>query len=259
VEVLQILRALRIEGYGWQSHPAVMMWRGHVEALVAYAEACNADWEGRGHRDTTRLQILEFAPSVRDQPALAAAGLLPPWLGDDELHRSHQSALVRKNPEHYRRFFPNVPDDLPYLWPAPPPAAKPVEYPFSAWVVRAPTAELLGAFLEYGVVAIERRPEDDAPRRRTKRHRNLRRFAEALEPGDAVAVPLGDRELLVGEIEGGYTLLRLPPLSGRHHARRVRWRGFLPRSSLRDPAALQDPQLVFALHGEDALTRTSTR
>ena len=32
-------------------------------------------------------------------------------------HRSHQAALVRKLPEHYRRLFPDVPDDLPYIWP----------------------------------------------------------------------------------------------------------------------------------------------
>ena len=54
---------------------------------------------------------------VRTQQKLAVAGELPDWLGDESLHRSHQSALVRKDPEHYRRFFPDVPDDLPYVWP----------------------------------------------------------------------------------------------------------------------------------------------
>jgi hypothetical protein len=42
---------------------------------------------------------------------------LPSWLGEPALHRSHQSALVRKLPEHYRPLFPEVPDDLPYVWP----------------------------------------------------------------------------------------------------------------------------------------------
>ena len=54
---------------------------------------------------------------VRTQAELAAAGALPHWLGDEAVHRSHQSALVRKDPEHYRRCFPDVPDDLPYVWP----------------------------------------------------------------------------------------------------------------------------------------------
>ena len=59
----------------------------------------------------------------RSQEELADAGALPPWLGDPALHRSHQSSLVRKDPAHYRRFFPDVPDDLPYVWPVPEPAA----------------------------------------------------------------------------------------------------------------------------------------
>ena len=43
--------------------------------------------------------------------------IVPSWIGDDIFHRSHQSNLVRKFPEHYRPFFPDVPDDLPYVWP----------------------------------------------------------------------------------------------------------------------------------------------
>ena len=33
VEVLQILRALTRERYGWKSHPVVRMWAGYDEAL----------------------------------------------------------------------------------------------------------------------------------------------------------------------------------------------------------------------------------
>ncbi len=55
---------------------------------------------------------------MRDQEELAEAGELPPWLGDEAFHRSHRSALVRKDPETYAGLFPGVPDDLPYVWPA---------------------------------------------------------------------------------------------------------------------------------------------
>jgi hypothetical protein len=55
--------------------------------------------------------------AVRPQAELAAADALPPWLGDPEFHRSHQSSLVRKDPEHYGVMFPGVPDDLEYHWP----------------------------------------------------------------------------------------------------------------------------------------------
>ena len=33
------------------------------------------------------------------------------------MHRSHQSSLVRKDATHYGPLFPEVPDDLPYVWP----------------------------------------------------------------------------------------------------------------------------------------------
>ena len=55
---------------------------------------------------------------VRSQAELDAAGELPPWLGDEAFHRSHQAALVKRDPDHYRPLFPDVPDDLPYVWPA---------------------------------------------------------------------------------------------------------------------------------------------
>lgn len=39
VETLQIMRALTVPGYAWQSHPAVLMWKGYEEALAAYGMA----------------------------------------------------------------------------------------------------------------------------------------------------------------------------------------------------------------------------
>ena len=71
-----------------------------------------------GFADTVLDTLLAEAPaSPRTQADLARRRRLPPWLGRRALHRSHQSALVRKDPVHYRPFFPNVPDDLPYVWP----------------------------------------------------------------------------------------------------------------------------------------------
>jgi hypothetical protein len=54
---------------------------------------------------------------MRTQRELAALGLLPPWLGRDDMHRAYRSALVRKMPQHYRPLFPDVEADLPYVWP----------------------------------------------------------------------------------------------------------------------------------------------
>lgn len=123
VEALQVLRGLTVPGYGWRHHPAVRMWTGYEEALVRYGlEVCRV-WRELGHQDSCAASLVAgFATHhpgapVRDQRDLAAAGELPPWLGNPEFHRSHQSALVRKAPEFYAARFPGVPDDLPYVWP----------------------------------------------------------------------------------------------------------------------------------------------
>ena len=128
VEILQILRALARPGYGWGSYPAVLMWRGHEEALGAYARAVADAWDALGFRDTTRTSIAaELAAlgidTVRSQEELAAAGQLPAWLGDPQLHRSHRSALIRKDPDHYGRHFPEDREDVPYHWPVRSPEA----------------------------------------------------------------------------------------------------------------------------------------
>jgi hypothetical protein len=123
VETIQVLRALTVPGYGWRHHPAAAMWAGYEEALVRYGlEVCTV-WCEMGRADTCATTMVEdltqaVGPrSVRSQVELAEAGEIPPWLGEKAFHLSHMAALVRKDPEHYRRFFPDVPDNLPYVWP----------------------------------------------------------------------------------------------------------------------------------------------
>lgn len=115
VEALQVLRAVTVPGYGWRNHPVAKMWRGYVPALTKYALESADAWIALGHADTVRPQVLAFAPEVAD---LTQEDLeLPPWIGDEAFHLSHRSNLVRKDPAFYRPLFPDVPDDLPYVWP----------------------------------------------------------------------------------------------------------------------------------------------
>ena len=107
VEALQTLRALVIPEYGWQSHPAIRMWMGHVPALTMYGLAMVDEWTKRGFADNTRDNIREFAPQAA-HPDYAAKILLPPWLGDPELHLSHRSNLIRKDPRFYEEVFPGT-------------------------------------------------------------------------------------------------------------------------------------------------------
>jgi hypothetical protein len=122
VECIQVVRGLTRSDYGWRHHPAVLMWKGYAEALGRYAFTMCEVWTERGFADTCAATIAvdlrdAGVTAVRHQAELAAADALPPWLGDPEFHRSHQSSLVRKDPEHYGPMFPGVPDDLEYHWP----------------------------------------------------------------------------------------------------------------------------------------------
>lgn len=116
VETLQIMRSLNT-GSGWQNHPAVRMWRGHELALWEYQIAVIREWTGRGYADTcldkTRLHLRE----ILEERNASEEEHLPPWMGDPAFHRAHQSNLVRKDPDHYREYFPDVPDNLEYIWP----------------------------------------------------------------------------------------------------------------------------------------------
>lgn len=118
VEALQMLRALVIPEYGWQSHPAVRMWMGYVPALTLYGLAMADEWTKRGFPDNTRDNIREFAPQAA-HPDYAAKIPMPPWLGEPEFHLSHRSNLIRKDARFYTPIFPDAEADLEYVWPEP--------------------------------------------------------------------------------------------------------------------------------------------
>lgn len=104
-EAKLILKTLR-QGTKWIHHPVNRMWVGYEYALAEYYNEMVTEWIRRGYQNTMQL---EEVPS--------SAVHLPPWFGNTFFHLSHQSNLVRKFPEHYRKFFPDVPDNLPYIWP----------------------------------------------------------------------------------------------------------------------------------------------
>lgn len=122
VEVIQVIRGITRPDYGWRHHPVVLMWRGYAEALGRYGVTCCEVWVESGFGDTCAATIrsdLRAAGvhTIRTQAELEAAGALPPWLGDEALHRSHRSALLRKDPQYYRDAFPGDPHDEEYVWP----------------------------------------------------------------------------------------------------------------------------------------------
>lgn len=106
VEALQILNTLEGRSQGWRNHPAVLMWEGYEPALRQYMRTMIEEWVRRGYRNTMRI------------PRSTSRYRRPPWLGDPEFHLSHRASLVRKDPGHYGKLWPDlVGSDLPYAWP----------------------------------------------------------------------------------------------------------------------------------------------
>jgi hypothetical protein len=105
VEAWQILKVLKGESVGWRNHPAVRMWAGYEDSLNEYGKEMCLEWIKRGYNDT----MLERFVCVGDPTT-------PAWLGDNRLHLSHQSNLIRKYPEYYKIHFPEVESNLSYFW-----------------------------------------------------------------------------------------------------------------------------------------------
>jgi Pyrimidine dimer DNA glycosylase len=268
VETLQVLRALELPDYGWVNHPVVRMWRGRTAALVVYGRAMVREWRARGFADSTDTLTAEFAPehAGASQYELAAAGLLPSWVGDEEVHRSHRSNLLAKDAGFYRSAFaerfPGEADDLPYTWPEPDDVpAQPAPDGVHVWIVRPRAHAELGACLMTGVVGLGTQSGIDVDatglgpaelralskelsgRRPAKDLRQLSAFLDEVRPGDPVALPIEHGAgLLLGEVVGDYDF------QGREllpHRRPARWDRVVPRSSARPPATLQDPRALF--------------
>ncbi|HET8795014.1 MAG TPA: MSMEG_6728 family protein [Arthrobacter sp.] len=242
VETLQILRALVIPDYGWRRHPAVLMWSGYVPALTLYGLAMVAEWVGRGHEDGTQANILEFAPGVLDDGDIP----MPPWLGDHEFHRGHQSNLILKSPAFYQARFPGVDGGLPYVWPEPAEHTPPhdPEAGSRLWICSSGTGTARAPAPTPGGQPRELTMPAAAPGKRPspKWRRQLEAFTAVAVEGDPVAVPdAGGQRFSTGTLGK----LRIDDDGVAH--RSVRLTGKLHRHDFDYPALLQDPRTFFAV------------
>jgi hypothetical protein len=113
VETKQILQVLdpSYNKRGWINHPAVRMWRGYEWALAEYGKTICREWIRRGYKDS----LLPWFEQEQIKH-LNKRNIFPPWM-NGQFERSHRSNLLRKQPDHYRKFWPKLRDDLPYVWP----------------------------------------------------------------------------------------------------------------------------------------------
>lgn len=240
VETLQILRALVLPDYGWRRHPATRMWMGYVPALAVYGLAMVREWVSRGHADSTAALISEFAP---DSATAFNAGAgpepaMPPWLGQTEVHLSHQSNLIQKAPDFYRDRFPGIPENLPYSWPEPELELIPVEPVGSRlWIWHGPVDSSDGDALHLA-------NHPPAGRAAPKWSRQYTAFTELARVGDAAAVVVdGGARLQTGTLGA----LSTDDDGAQAARRRINFSGWLRRTDFAYPALLQDPRRFYAV------------
>ena len=67
-------------------------------------------WKERGYKDTCFDKIAAHYVSKNDHD-------YPEWLGRNDIHQSHRSMLIQKQPDFYKNVWPYEKDDLEYVWP----------------------------------------------------------------------------------------------------------------------------------------------
>jgi hypothetical protein len=114
VEAVQILNTLLDDTKaGWKNHPAVLMWAGYEKySLEVYLKAMLDEWASRGYKSPKTLEHYERLSSIIKNYSL----IEPPWV-TKKFCDSHKSNLIRKKPEYYSNLWPNMPNNLEYIWP----------------------------------------------------------------------------------------------------------------------------------------------
>lgn len=104
VEAYQIWRTLTGLSRGWKNHPAVKMWEGYTCFLAIYCNACIDEWIARGYRNNMK----KLPHCGKPHP--------PWWWGREDVTKSHQASLNRKDPTYYH--FDVSQEEYPeYVWP----------------------------------------------------------------------------------------------------------------------------------------------
>jgi len=125
VEAMQILNILTgvNKTAAWKNHPAVRMWSGYEDALKLYHNYSIEEWINRGKNNTMKLfPVKLFNISY------------PDWMHNPKLLISHRCNLLRKDFDHYVKFFDDKYDvDAPYWWPVPMKTKKKQELMVEYW------------------------------------------------------------------------------------------------------------------------------
>lgn len=90
------------------------MWTGYEGGLLAYFLRLCHELEYRG---VSAEHFIRRGWKLFGVAGFDVRPLMPRWFGYRPIHLSHASTLMRQRPTHYARLWPQVPLDMPLLWP----------------------------------------------------------------------------------------------------------------------------------------------
>jgi len=106
VEAMQTYNQITKGKGGYPHHPVNKMWQEYPNALAYYHNLCIDEWIARGYKNT--MSYISFDQSNN--------GMFPHWLGNEQLHASHRSNLLKKDYTFYSQYGWQEPTDMPYVW-----------------------------------------------------------------------------------------------------------------------------------------------
>jgi hypothetical protein len=122
--ILEMLDALATDTvpfpYTSSNDMVLLGWRGHERSLCIYFSSFAHEW--RVKRKLPGGFVSAAWASKRDEE-LAGLGPphnnlnKPPWVGNEDVCRSHRSRLIALNEKRYRPLWPSCPRNMPTLWP----------------------------------------------------------------------------------------------------------------------------------------------
>jgi len=87
-----------------RNHPCVKMWYGYDNALMQY------------HNEFLNVCLSKGIQTDIKHFDISGEIVLPPWMSDDRIYRSHKSNLLKKDHDFYGHYGWDVPTDIEYVW-----------------------------------------------------------------------------------------------------------------------------------------------
>jgi hypothetical protein len=126
-EAATILHAIAGPGHhtGWSNLKGAAMWKGHDDGLALYLSLVIRQCRAQGIAVPQNPPYdfeKDYAPNLGNHwlaPRLCAVAdiVWPEWLGEEKVHSSHRSNLLRKKPDFYRQFGWTDDPEAEIYWP----------------------------------------------------------------------------------------------------------------------------------------------